>query len=111
MKNWSILYADGVTPSLSPAHDLLSTIPYLPNDRFALTFGGSKDIHGITREQIRRFADTAGLAVGPLWRVVHETMDATVEALRDHDAKAILPDDIRTSPDRHLTGVVSRTRG
>ena len=42
LKNWSLVYADGVTPSLSPAYDLLSTIPYLPNDRFALTFGGTK---------------------------------------------------------------------
>ena len=110
LKNWSLLYADGVTPSLSPAYDLLSTIPYLPNDRFALTFGGTKDIHGITREQIRRFADKAGLAVGPLWRVVRETVDATVEAWRGHDAKAMLPDDIRTSLDRHLTGAAGRTR-
>ena len=110
LKNWSLLYADGVTPSLSPAYDLLATIPYLPNDRLALTFGGTKDIHGITREQIRRFADKAGLAVGPLWRVVQETVDATVEAWRGHDAKAMLPDDIRTSLDRHLTGAAGRTR-
>ena len=111
LKNWSLVYADGVTPSVSPAYDLLSTIPYLPNDRFALTFGGTKDIHGITREQIRRFADKAGLAVGPLWRVVQETVDATVEAWRRHDAKAMLPDDIRTSLDRHLIGAAGRTRG
>ena len=110
LKNWSLLYADGVTPSLSPACDLLATIPYLPNDRLALTFGGTKDIHGITREQIRRCADKAGLAVGPLWRVVQETVDATVEAWRLHDAKAMLPDDIRTSLDRHLTGAAGRTR-
>lgn len=111
LKNWSLLYADGVTPSLSPAYDLLATIPYLPNDRFALTFGGTKDIHGITREQIRRFADKADLAVGPLWRVVQETVDATVEAWRRHDAKSMLPDDIRTSLDRHLIGAAGRTRG
>ena len=110
LKNWSLLYADGVTPSLSPAYDLLATIPYLPNDRLALTFGGTKDIHGITKEQIRRFADKAGLAVGPLWRVVQETVDATVEAWRRHDAKAMLPDDIRTSLDRHLIGAAGRTR-
>lgn len=63
------------------------------------------------REQIRRFADKAGLAVGPLWRVVQETVDATVEAWCRHDAKAMLPDDIRTSLDRHLIGTAGRTRG
>lgn len=109
LKNWSLVYADGVTPSLSPAYDLLATIPYFPNDRLALTFGGTKDIHGVTREQIRRFADKADLAVGPLWRVVQEAVDATVEAWRRHDVKAMLPDDIRTSLDRHLTGAADRT--
>src|SRR5262249_33699679 len=33
LKNWSFLYADGRTPSLAPAYDLVSTIPYLPADR------------------------------------------------------------------------------
>ena len=110
LKNWSLVYADGVTPSLSPAYDLLATIPYLPNDRLALTFGGTKDIHGITREQIRRFADTAGLAVSPLWRIVQETVEGTVEAWRGHHAKTMLPEDIRVAIDRHIDRVAGRTR-
>lgn len=111
LKNWSVLYADGVTPALSPAYDLLATIPYLPNDRLALTFGGTKDIHGISQDRIRRFADTAGVAVGPLWRVVRDTVDATVEAWRGHEAKAMLPDGIRDALDRHLAGAAERTLG
>ena len=111
LKNWSILYADGVTPALSPAYDLLATIPYLPNDRLALTFGGTKDIHGISQNRIRRFADTAGAAVGPLWRVVRDTLDATVEAWRGHEAKSMLPDGIRDAVDRHLTDAAERTLG
>ena len=111
LKNWSLVYADGVTPSLSPAYDLLATLPYLPDDRLALTFGGTKDIHGVTREQVRRFADKAGVAVSPLWRIVQETVEHTVEAWRGHDAKAMLPDDIRTAVDRHLDRAAGRTLG
>ena len=73
--------------------------------------GGTKDIPGITREQIRRFADKASRTVDPLCRVVLETVDTTAEAWRRHDAKAMLPDDIRASLDRHLTGVAGRTQG
>ena len=100
-----------MTPALSPAYDLLATLPYLPDDRLALTFGGTKDIHGFTPEQVRRFADKAGTAAGPLWRTVRETVERTVEAWRSHDLKAMLPDDLRTAIDRHLDRVASRTRG
>lgn len=40
-KNWSLLYPDECTPCLSPAYDFVATLPYIPNDNLALTFGGS----------------------------------------------------------------------
>ncbi len=109
LKNWSLVYEDGVTPALSPAYDLLTTVAYLPGDRLGLTFGGTKDMHGVTREQTRRFADRAGLAVGPLWRLVRETVDATADAWRRHEERAILPDEIHDALDRHLNGAAART--
>ncbi len=109
LKNWSLIYPDGQVPALSPAYDFVATIPYLPNDRLALTFGGSKDINEITQAQVRRLADKAGLAVSPLWRIVEETIELSVEAWRDHDAKERLPDKIRAAIDRHLAQVAART--
>ncbi|MDP6344813.1 MAG: HipA domain-containing protein [Alphaproteobacteria bacterium] len=109
LKNWSLIYPDGRTPALSPAYDLLATLPYLPSDRLALGFGGGKDISGISQEQIRRLADTAGLAVSPLWRIVEETIERTIEAWRGHDAKEVLPIDIRTAIDGQIRKVASRT--
>ena len=38
LKTWSMLYADGVTPTLSPAFDFVSTLAYSPNDKAALKF-------------------------------------------------------------------------
>ncbi|WP_022729042.1 type II toxin-antitoxin system HipA family toxin [Fodinicurvata sediminis] len=105
LKNWSLMYADGRTPTLSPAYDFVATLPYLPNDKLALSFGGSKDIHGISQEQIRRFADRAGLAVSPLWRLVEETVQETMETWREHSAKDLLPDRLRSSIDTHLQTV------
>src|SRR6202043_4175373 len=59
LKNWSLLYPDRRTPVLSPAYDLVSTLPYLPSDTLGLNFGDSRDLHEITKDQIRRFAEAA----------------------------------------------------
>lgn len=42
LKNFGILYDDVTGPArLAPAYDLVSTVPYLPKDRMALTLNGS----------------------------------------------------------------------
>ncbi len=41
-KNWSLIYPDGMTPRLSPAYDLVSTIHYIQDDTLALNLAGSK---------------------------------------------------------------------
>ena len=105
LKNWSLLYADQRTPALAPAYDLVSTLPYLPRDRLALSLGGSKDISVVSREQIRRFAERSGLAANQLWQLVEETIERTVEGWRRHDAKALLPDHIRNFLDQHIEKV------
>ncbi len=42
LKNWSLVYNDPTRPALSPAYDLLSTAPYVPDDEMALRLGGAK---------------------------------------------------------------------
>lgn len=95
LKNWTLLYPDERSPKLSPAYDLVATTPYLPEDKLALTFGGTKDISGVTLDQIRRFADNAGLAVNPLWVIAQETSARVRDAWRDLPAKDLLPTAIR----------------
>ena len=90
LKNWSLLYPDGRTPVLSPAYDFVATLPYIPNDSLALTFGGSRSLSGITLDQIRRFADTARLPVKPVWDIVRETVERTAEAWRAIDSKDLI---------------------
>ena len=94
LKNWSLLYPDGRRAVLSPAYDFVSTLPYIPDDKLGLTFGGSRSLDEITLDQIRRFTDAAGLAMTPVLRVVRETVEGTVAAWRKHDSKALLPADI-----------------
>jgi serine/threonine-protein kinase HipA len=95
LKNWSLLYPDRRTPVLSPAYDLIATLPYVPNDSLALTFGGSRSLSEITADQVRRFAETARLPVGPLWPMVREITDRTTAAWEQLAGKDLLPGKMR----------------
>jgi serine/threonine-protein kinase HipA len=79
LKNWSFLYPDGKTPILSPAYDLLSTIPYLPEDRLALTFVNTKIMHQCTLSLFAKFAEKAKLPKHLVLEVVKQTAEATRE--------------------------------
>ncbi len=109
LKNWSLLYPDTRTPMLSPAYDFVATLPYIPNDKLALTFGGSRSLEGITLDQIRRFADTAGLPVTPISRIVRETAEATVAAWRKLDHRDLLPADVLEVIGSQIEGAAART--
>jgi serine/threonine-protein kinase HipA len=97
LKNWSLLYPDRRTPVLSPAYDFVATLPYIPRDELALTFGGSRSLSEITTDQLRRFADTARLPASPLWPIVTETADRTIAAWEQLAEKDLLPEKMRTA--------------
>lgn len=95
LKNWSLLYLDHRTPVLSPAYDFVSTLPYIPGGKLALSFGGSRSLSEITPDQVRRFADTARLPISPLWKIVTDTTDRTVEAWEKLAEKDLLSEKMR----------------
>lgn len=97
LKNWSLLYPDRRTPVLSPAYDFVATLPYIPKDNLALTFGGSRSLSEITPDQVRRFADTARLPASPLWSIVKDITDRTVAAWEKLSEKDLLPENMRDS--------------
>ena len=102
LKNWSVIYPDGKNPKLSPAYELLSTIPYISNQEIALTFGNSRSMTDITPEQMRRFADVARVSTATLWKAMLETVEATSEAWRSHDPLDLLPTKIKNEIGTHL---------
>jgi serine/threonine-protein kinase HipA len=110
LKNWSLLYPDRRTPGLSPAYDLLSTQPYLPNDELGLNFGDSRNLHEITKDQIRRFAEAARIPVSPLWKIVTETTERTSENWKTLEHRDALPGDIRQAIEKQILGVAGAVR-
>ena len=109
LKNWSLLYPDGRTPVLSPAYDFVSTLPYIPGDKLALTFGGSRSLNQITVDQVRRLADRARLPASPVWEIVREMIERTAAAWKTLDQKDILPSKMRKAIDRQIHAAIAKT--
>ncbi len=74
LKNWSLIYPDRRHAQLSPAYDLVSTIPYLPDDKAALTFARTKRMDGLTLDEIAYLSAKAGLPRKPMTDAAKETV-------------------------------------
>ncbi|HTV72838.1 MAG TPA: HipA domain-containing protein [Candidatus Acidoferrales bacterium] len=64
LKNWSVIYSDGRTPTLAPAYDYVSTIAYVPSDELALTIARSRAWSDVSYDHLERFARKAGVPRG-----------------------------------------------
>jgi serine/threonine-protein kinase HipA len=107
LKNWSLLFPDQRTPVLSPAYDFVATLPYLPNDDFALNFGGSRSLAEITTGQMRHFADAARIPASPLWQIAVETAGRTVAEWKKLDHTDLLPKNMRASIEKQIHTVAA----
>jgi serine/threonine-protein kinase HipA len=103
-KNWSLTYPDRIHPQLAPAYDFISTIPYIPNDRLALTFVDSKAFESLTLDQFVRFAAKAGLPETLTLDIVKDTVSRFQEVWPRSKDLPIAPE-LRTIIDRHVARV------
>ena len=102
LKNWSLIYPDGRAPKLAPAYDLVSTAPYIPGDRLALSLSGTKDFAQIDLERFRRFAEKAGLPVRLVLQTARDTAATIRDLLPTHEPLGALPDRIREAITAHM---------
>jgi len=110
LKNWSLLYPDSRKPVLSPAYDFVSTLPYIPGDTLALSFGKTKSLEGVTVDQVRRFADTARLPMKPVMDIVRDTVEKTQRGWKELPQKDLLPHDILKVIDGQIANAISKTK-
>jgi len=110
LKNWSLLYPDRRTPALSPGYDFVATLPYIPNDTLALSFGDSRSLSEITPEQMRRFADTARIPASPLWKIAVETAERIAESWKTLEQADVLPKDLRETIGKHILSLAASIR-
>jgi serine/threonine-protein kinase HipA len=90
LKNWSLLYADQVTPRLSPAYDIVTTSVYIDKEReFALNLGKTKDWYEASYANFEYWADRSKIP----WRAIKPHLDDTMEK-----ARSLWPDGIKDLP-------------
>lgn len=102
LKNWSFIYADGRTPALAPAYDLVSTIPYIPTDGLALNLGDTKDMKIITAAHFKKLVKKAGVPEHLVLQTVRDTVNATFTAWNAHHKNYGLPADILERVQKHM---------
>jgi len=105
LKNWSLIYRDGRTPRLAPAYDFVSTVAYLPDDRLALSLGGTRRWTDVSADLFRRFASKAGLPESLVVDAALETADRFREAWEHHDVVGRLPAPLRARVSEHVKAV------
>jgi len=81
LKNWSLIYPDARTAALSPAYDLLSTIPYIEGeDSAALNFSRTKKMTQFNTDELRHLAAKARLPE----KLVIDTARETVQRFKEY---------------------------
>jgi serine/threonine-protein kinase HipA len=75
LKNWSVIYPDRRTPALAPAYDLLSTIPYIADDKAALNYSRTKVMTALSSAELSHLANKARLPERLVLDTAFETVD------------------------------------
>lgn len=102
LKNWSLIYPDGQTPQLAPAYDFISTVPYIPNDRLALSMAGTKDMSAISLKHFTRLVKKAQVPEHLVLSAAKEAAQETIQAWHENKASYPLSDEIRKRVDQHI---------
>ncbi len=102
LKNWSLIYPDGRTPQLAPAYDFVSTVPYIPNDRLALSLAGTKDMSAITLKYFYSLVKKAQVPEYLVLSAVKEAAEKSIQAWNKNKMSYPLSDEIRDRLDKHI---------
>lgn len=104
-KNWSLRYEDGVTPRLSPAYDLLFTLPFTDDNGLALRLGREREFSAIETRTFGIMAERAGVEADRGEAVARNAVVAILSALADGTFGALAPKGMRTQLDEHIARV------
>ena len=102
LKNWSLIYPDGRTAKLSPAYDLLSTIPYIPDETAALKYARIKRMSEMSYGELAYLAAKARLPEKPVLDTARETVDRFRGLWAQEKTHLDLPKAVITAIDDHL---------
>lgn len=102
LKNWTLVYPDRVRPILSPAYDLLSTIPYIPDMEASLKYARTKRMDELGYDELSYLAAKASLGERLVVNAARETVDAFMAAWSSDKSHLPLAPAVVDAIDAHL---------
>ena len=105
LKNWTLIYPDRRRAVLSPAYDLLSTIPYIPDANASLKYARTKRMDELTYDELTYMAAKARLPTAPVLAAARETVEGFLETWHADKAHYGIPRMVVDAIDRHLQGL------
>jgi serine/threonine-protein kinase HipA len=104
LKNWSLIYPDRRAARLAPAYDLVSTVPYIADNKAALTLGRSKRMDEFSLDELAYLAGKARLPEKFVLDTARETV-ARFHHLWRAEGKSRLPKKLIGPIEAHMKTV------
>jgi serine/threonine-protein kinase HipA len=104
LKNWSLIYPDRRSARLAPAYDFVSTVPYIADNKAALTLGRSKRMDEFSRDELAYLAGKARLAEKLVLDTARETV-ARFHEVWAAEKRALLSKPLIAAVEKHLATV------
>jgi len=80
LKNWTMIYPDGISPLLAPAYDIVSTLPYVEGESdIALNLGKQKNWYAMNLGTFKIWSERTGLP----WPAIKVHLHDAIAAARD----------------------------
>ena len=105
LKNWSLIYADGRTPTLSPAYDLLSTIPYIADETMALKYSRTKKMAEFSKDELKHLAAKARISEKLVLDTAAETVARFKQVWSEQKTKLPLEKKVVEMVDAHAASI------
>jgi serine/threonine-protein kinase HipA len=108
LKNWTLLYADQMKPTLSPVYDLVSTVPYINDDNIGLKWRGGRRFSDVSLESFDLLARRLGVHDLSLSDLARDVVGKTVAEWSKRCDGLIKSETLRTKITSHLEAQVGR---
>jgi len=105
LKNWSLIYKDGRTPTLSPAYDLLSTIPYIADETMALKYSRTKKMAEFSKDELKHLAAKARISEKLVLDTAAETVARFKQVWSEQKTKLPLEKKVVEMVDAHAASI------
>ena len=102
LKNWSLIYKNPQTPSISPAYDFVSTIPYIKDNSMALKVSKSDRFDTFSMDELTHLAAKARLPEKLVLDTARETIDRFHEVWGKEKTNLALTNSVIDAIEEHI---------